>query len=353
MSHNIAQHVNSLINDQPVYGDYRFYYQGDRAWHSLGQKWNTSPSVDQAVRDLVRSDHELRRVLDTDGEIIDEMQEVWLPYRDASGNQIRKANGKAAGQRCGLVGPEYTILQDREVLELCRPFVESGLAEIHTCGAILGGTQFWVLLKIKRDPADVTPGDSIEQYILMVNGHNGEIAFKALPTNIRVVCNNTLTMALRSALNKLFRAKHRRNVHIKAQEARDAVASLQGIFLEDVAKFRELARVNVANEIAAKVYFQQVLGKKPDAAEEVNLESKRPLGTLMRLFDHEGVGLDIPGVRGTWWSAYNAVTEFVTHMRGRNDDSRLDNMVNGLGYQLSQKALKLGLEAANGQLSLG
>ncbi len=72
----------------------------------------------------------------------------------------------------------------------------------------------------------------------------------------------------------------------------------------------------------------------------------------MRLFDHEGIGLHVPGVNGTWWAAYNCVTEFITHMRGRNDDSRLDNMVNGIGQQLSAKALKLGLEAASGQLSL-
>lgn len=343
MSHNLAVFAD---------GVYRFCYQGDVAWHGLGRKWNTSPSVETAIEDLVRADHMLRPIYDSDGRLIPELKEVFLPDAKEDGTFIYDDEGKLAGIRCGLVGSDYTILQDRQVLELARPFLEADVAEIHTAGAILGGSQFWVLLKVKRDPEDIVPGDPIEQYILMVNGHDGKIAFKALPTNIRVVCNNTLTMALRSVLNTVFRVRHTSNVHLKAEEARNAVAELQGMFLKDVEKFQQLATHQVPDQKHIQSYFQQVLGKKINTEAKVKLESRRPLGTLMRLFDSEATGSDISGVKGTWWLAFNCVTEFVTHMRARNDDNRLDAMVNGAGFRMSTKALDLALQGAQGQLSM-
>jgi phage/plasmid-like protein (TIGR03299 family) len=343
----MSHHLNSFAD-----GTYRFCYTGDIAWHGLGRKWNTAPTVEKAIEDLVRADHMLRDVFDCDNRLIPEIREVFLPDAKANGDFIYDDEGKLSGTRCGIVGTDYKILQDRDVLELARSFVDSGTAEIHTAGAIFGGAQFWVLLKVKADPIDIVKGDAVEQYILMVNGHDGKIAFKALPTNIRVVCNNTLAIALRSALNNLFRAKHVGNIHLKAAECRDAVAEIQGLFRDEAEKFKHIAKHNVPSQKHAISYFQQVLGKKVNTEVEVNLESKQSLGTLMRLFDHEDVGIDIPGVRGTWWALYNCVSSFTTYMKGRNDDNRLHAMVNGSGRAMLANALELSIKGADGQLAL-
>jgi len=225
------------------------------------------------------------------------------------------------------------------------------LATIETGGAIFGGSRFWVLAKLNRDPAEVVPGDEVNQYVLAFNGHDGKISFKALPTDVRVVCNNTVNIALGSALAKKYTAKHSRLVHAKVEELREDIEIMRQTFLGTIDKFKTLANANVKNEKELKLFFQKVLKEKEDADKEIRVDGKRPLHVLMRLFE-DGIGNNMKGVKGTWWSAYNSITDFTSHMRGRNSDARLDNMISGMGQQLTSRGLELGLKAATGQLDL-
>lgn len=340
-------------------GEYRMAYRyrndNDKPWHdnmTKCLKWLSDPDLETVKKDLEANIKiQLRQVKDCDGKVLDMIQQSWRPLLDTNGDQVYDDEGIAIGQHLGIVGPDYTIIQDYECIDWLLPWVEADVCTVETGGAIFGGSRFWILVKMKQDPIDVVKDDAVAQYVLIVNGHDGKLAFRAFPTTIRVVCNNTLTLAMASHLAKLFKAKHSRLIHMKIDDIRREVGEMQNILDSNVEKYKALAGTNVQSEKHLQAYFQQVLGEKIDSDKEVNKDSKRPLGTLMRQFEC-GIGSNMPGVKGTWWAAFNAITEFTTHLRGRNSDARLDNMIVGIGAQLTDKALKLGLDAVAGNLAL-
>lgn len=316
-----------------------------QAWTNC-KAWHADPDLATVLHDLeAYIDVVLRPIFDQDGNRIQEVQETWRPYCDVTGTPILDSDGRVRGHRLGLVGPNYTIIQDHEVINWFKPWVESGLATIETGGAIFNGSRFWVLARLNQDPMEVVKGDPIEQYVLAFNGHDGKVSFKAFPTDVRVVCNNTVNMALKSKLSNKYKARHNRLVHEKVESLREDIEVMHLAFLNTIDKFKTLAKTNVKSEDELKTYFQQVLQEKVDPDKEVRADGKRPLHVLMRLFE-EGVGNDMPGVKGTYWAAYNAVSEAVTHLRARNSDTRLDNMIMGTSQQMLSLALDLGLQAA-------
>ena len=330
---------------------YRYRSDADKVWHEDSTKvlrWLTDPDLETVKTDLEANvPVELRAVkCAVTGYEIPEVKQTWRAHLDVAGNPVLDQLGNASGNRLGIVGPEYTIIQDHECVDWLKPWVDAKACSVETGGAILGGSRFWMLAKMTQDPVEVVKDDPVEQYVAIINGHDGKLAFRAFPTTIRIVCQNTMSMAMQSKLAKKFRAKHSRLVYMKANEIRDAVGAMQGILLDNVVKFKALAAVNVQSDAHLQAYFQQVIGEKVDTEKEVNKESLRPLGTLMRLFEED------TSTDATWWRAYNSLTNFVTHLRGRNSDARLDNMFTGIGAQMIERGLTLGLDAANGKLDL-
>lgn len=341
--------------------EYRMMYRErdgkGKPWHSESTKvkaWTSDPSIEQAIQDLEAYVKViLRPVYDQDGRLIPEIQETFRPVSDATGNPLFDTEGKMLGDRLGIVGPDYTIFQDSETLEWFRPWVDAGVVTIETGGAIFNHSRFWALAKVNKDPVDIVPGDTghtMEQYVTVINGHDGKLAFKGFPTDVLVVCANTASLALQSSLAKKFSAKHRKVVHLKADEIRAEVSEMQGLFLQSVEKYKLLAGSDLPSEEQLKLYFQKVLGKKEDADQEVDKDSKRPLGTLIRLMD-ELEYLQVKNVSGTWWAAFNAVTNFATHLHARNSDQRLDAMFSGKGAEMIGRGLDFALAGANGQLA--
>lgn len=339
-------------------GEYRMAYRmrtdSDRPWHddhTHCKRWLTPPTIPEVLHDLeAYVDIVMRPLFDVNGQQVAEVREVWRPHCDTTGKVMSDELARDLGVRLGVVGLQYTLIQDREVVEWFGPWVDSGAMEIETGGAILGGSRFWVLGKITKDPVEIVKDDPVEQYILAMNGHDGKVSFCAFPTTIRVVCNNTLVMALRDSFSRKYRVRHNHLVHAKLSEIRSDLNQLHNLFVRQTNQMKELAKVTVPSEQDLKVYFQKVLGKEEQPDLELNMESTRPLVQMMKLFE-EGTGQDLPGVKDTWWAAFNAVTEFSTHLRGKNSDHRLDNMISGIGQVLNTRALEFGLLAAVGNLT--
>lgn len=101
--------------------------------------------------------------------------------------------------------------------------------------------------------------------------------------------------------------------------------------------------------------FATVRGERDDEVEEARpgpLTGRRLLEQVRPLFEG-GAGNDVAGVRGTWWAAYNAITEWLTHERGNSQGSereraerRFDALHLGVGRKIGQRALMIALEAA-------
>lgn len=98
------------------------------------------------------------------------------------------------GKRFMMASDEYIPLQNREIIEFYRQFCDAGQMEMEVCGALKKGSVVWALAKT-ADAFTLAGGDKSKTYLLLVNSHDGSMAFQAYFTSVRVVCNNTLRMS--------------------------------------------------------------------------------------------------------------------------------------------------------------
>lgn len=310
--------------------------------------WSQPPTVEQVITDIDASTPiEIRPLFDKDGKELEEIRETWRGSYGPNGEKILDENGKHLGRRLGLVGPDYEVVQDVDFVRWFEPWIEAGLVELQSFGAIMGGSRIFGLARLKtEDPVEIQPGDPVAAYVATYNGHDQKIAFKAGPTNIRVVCANTVAMFMKDKTFKKFSTKHRGNMKVKLEDMRASVAEAHGMFLSQCERFKVLAQNNVKDAATLKLYFQKILGAKTDENEVSEVEADDSRNLVRRLV---GLYENGQGNKGkTWWDAYNAFTQFATHMRGHTADARLDKMFSGTTAQQNLLALGFGLAAIKG-----
>jgi phage/plasmid-like protein (TIGR03299 family) len=235
----------------------------------------------------------------------------------------------------GVVGKAYVPLQNRQAFAFFDGFVQSGEATLESAGALKHGRRVWILARINTPPAEIVPGDRVETFLLLSNAHDGSLAIGVNYTPIRVVCNNTLSMALgkAEAARAIIRIKHTAHSREALEIVRESVELAARSFAFTVTQYRKLARADMGVS-GFERYVRQVFD-----IPEIETELPRAWDELLERFE-VGRGVEVPGVRGTAWGAYNAVTEWVQHVRGRNAESRLDAAWFGEGRRIRDKALE-------------
>lgn len=309
------------------------FYVGDVPWHGLGVPLVDPPSTEDAIR-----------LAGLDWDVATKTLQIVETGEPVSHRAVVRMTD---GRILGVVGPTWTPLQNREAFQWFDPFVQAGLARLETAGSLRNGQRVWILARIGVDPVEIVPGDPIVRYMLLSNGHDGTLAARAGFTDTRVVCANTMAAAHASDASKLIRVKHTARVVENLEAIREVMAVAEREFQATAEQYRNLA----AREIHAgdlEKYVKRVfrLRDLPEGAEvEIDGVGDRLAERIAPLFE-SGRGNDLPGVRGTWWAAYNAVSEYLTHERGKSDDTRLDSLWFGQGAQLNRRALTVAAEMA-------
>jgi phage/plasmid-like protein (TIGR03299 family) len=283
-------------------------------------------------------------------------------FREVDGNKIpanawevvRISDGTVLAN---MVGERYTILQNREAFEWFRPFLDAKEALLHTAGALFGGSRIWILAKLNRDPMEISAGDIVEKYILLSHSHDGSLAVRAGFTPIRVVCWNTLSMAHSNTASKLIRLKHSKNVHQNLDNLREIMNTVNAEFEATAEQYRLLASKSI-NQNDLRKYVKKVFGVEADDSviwpngertklmkAECSERQKNILEEVMAYMD-KGKGNNLPSVKGTYWAAYNSVTEYLSYVNGRNEDNRLDSLWFGVNNKLNKEALEIAVAMA-------
>jgi phage/plasmid-like protein (TIGR03299 family) len=353
-------------------------YVGATPWHELGDKYDVI-TVENALR-AAGLDWSVRceaLVLASDTASCDSLDECRaIPARAV----IRSTDGKVLG----VVGMDYRPVQNAEKLSIIAPLVASGAAHIETAGSLRGGSRVWLLANMGLE-GEVTRGDAIKQRLLVCGAHDGSMAVRVQECAERVVCRNTLTIALGEGGRGVV-IRHTRNAGERVKQVADVVATAQRNFAASLESYRFLASRKVTDD-ATRAYVKAVFaqrGAKPASAPKsapvaassaVDAASVFP--GMFGLSEHGGrktsltaddVMPDTAGdrvadrvmqlvdggrgaemARGTAWGAYNAVTEYLTHLRGSDADTRLDSNWFGNGAALNHKALELALDMASGK----
>lgn len=244
----------------------------------------------------------------------------------------------------GVVGPQWTPLQNVEAFDWFQPFIDAKLATLETAGSLRNGERVWVLAQIAFDPSEIVAGDTVRKFMLLSNGHDGKLAVRVGFTPIRVVCANTLRASHESEASKLIRVRHNAGVKAKIDNLRDIMNLANSEFEATADKYRFLASSMYKQADIIK-FVRKIVGIG-ETETEISTRKVNICKEIFELID-SGIGQDIPGVRGTWWGAYNGVTQYLNYSKGNNSDNRLNSLWFGEDYKLNMKALDLCLDFAN------
>lgn len=234
-----------------------------------------------------------------------------------------------------VVSPRYKVVQPSEVLEFYRDLVSAGGFELETAGVLKGGRKLWALAKTGQE-ALLKGGDRVKAYLLLATSCDGTLCTTAQFTSVRVVCNNTLQMAVKDRTGAV---KVPHSTVFDPQQVKDALGLGLSAWDRFIGNIKQLSQRTVSPEEASQ-FFREVLDEPLVTGGEDAVTSKA-LQQVSALYSGGGMGSMLAGTRGTAWGLVNAMTEYVDHRRrARSQDYRLDSAWFGQGAQLKGKALE-------------
>jgi phage/plasmid-like protein (TIGR03299 family) len=237
----------------------------------------------------------------------------------------------------GIVGESFVPLQNREAFAFFDPIVGRDEAVYHTAGALGEGKRIWILAKLPTR-IRVVGDDITDKYLLLSNSHDGHGAVQIKFTPIRVVCNNTLTLAL--SRGPAMRVAHTRDMRDRLQQADRMLGIINKRYDALEETFRSMVKVQMTGDRLAR-YLLQVFPDPLDLGDQDALKQAWKNRTCAVSCFEQGAGADIPGVSGSLWAAYNGVTEYIDHRRMQTtEDGRLNSIWFGTGYLAKARAFK-------------
>jgi len=245
----------------------------------------------------------------------------------------------------GVVGESYRIIQNRECFDFLDSIVGEGQALYHTAGSLFGGSRIFITLKLPED--SVIGDDKVERYVLLASSHDGSLALTARMTGVRVVCANTLAVALGRETQQSVTIYHTENYRDKVAEARRVLGLADLYYKHMEREFNKMLDATMRESDMSR--FVNSLFPDTQKAEGGTLKaSASTIKKRDRIRELARAGRGNKGVAGTRYSAFQAVTEFVTHERNPNvspgrdrEDVRVNSMLFGSGRDLTQKAFDL------------
>jgi phage/plasmid-like protein (TIGR03299 family) len=302
------------------------FVAGEPAWHRLGVNVADAQTSESAIK-LAALNWEVRKEQVT---YWNRAQATWANV-DGSYAIVRGDTEQALG----IVGEFYRPLQNAEAFDFMDSIVGEKLAIFETAGALKGGRRVWCLAKLPGT-IEVKGDDVVQPYILLTNSHDGTSAVRILPTTVRVVCQNTLNLALGRAGASGFSIVHTVSMAGRVAQAREALGMIGNRFGEFQQQSQTLARRSLNSEQLAK-YFAGLIATRSE-------KSQKKL--LAAFFENlHNSRNNIAGIGGTAWAAYNAVSEFADHQLAvtgktqlERDDNRLQSIWFGTADRLKQAA---------------
>jgi phage/plasmid-like protein (TIGR03299 family) len=235
-----------------------------------------------------------------------------------------------------VVGTDWNPVQNNEAFDFFNEYVTAGDMEMHTAGSLRNGQITWALAKTKES-FELFKGDVTENYLLFTNPHKYGSSIDIRMTPIRVVCNNTLSFALDSLSNDMFRMSH------KVRFDADYVKEQMGIAREKLDAYKNVVEFigskRFTNESITN-YFNDVFGKP--SGQVLEFTSRNAQLAYDTLNTQPGAKY----AEGTFWQAFNTVTYLTDHVFGRNHATRLDSAWFGNKKNLKSKALNKAVEYA-------
>ena len=227
----------------------------------------------------------------------------------------------------GVVGERYHVLQNEDLFSFGDNILDGG-GRWETAGSLKGGRQVFGSLALERetvlDPNGVA--DVVKTYLLINTSHDGSIAIQASITPVRVVCANTLNVALnrtkkKDGVKQSFKIRHTQTANGKVAIARQTLG-LANAYMDE---FDKMAHAMIAKEISAKDFNDIILAAYPKPDKDTKGAVKKwenKVDMINDIYTGEYNGM----ISGNAWGAFNALTErldWYRSARGGNNESIL------------------------------
>ena len=310
---------------------------GETPWHGLGNALPAKQSIDvwaqQAGMDWEIRESPVRYMTEQIGSLgsIMSFDDQKVLYRSDTKAPLSVVSGR------------YQVVQPKSVLEFYKDLTEISGFELETAGVLKEGKKFWALAKTGKE-ATLKGNDTVKGYILLATSCDGTLATTATPTTIRVVCNNTLTIALNGA-SSAIKVPHSTSFNAQAVKKQLGIAVSQ--WDSFMYRMKTLSERKVKSHESMN-YFLKVMCQTDSQVDPAQgLANERALKKVQSMYEGQGQGSALASASGTAWGLLNAVTEFVDHeRRARSQEYRLDSAWFGQGAALKQRALDYALQMA-------
>jgi phage/plasmid-like protein (TIGR03299 family) len=305
---------------------------GATPWHGLGvdmpagadlDQWRIAAGLDYTVKQTPALFDNGKEVVRGEGSIL---------FRDDTGAMLSH------------VSDRYKIVQPADVVEFYRDLCAVQGFTMETMGALSDGKRVWALAKV-GEGFTVGRNDRIESYMLLATSYDKSMATRAMFTNVRVVCHNTISMAM-AAKNCGVSISH------SAMFNADKVKIDLGIMTDGnkvmAEAFNAMADVKVKDNDAVR-WIARVLFDidNDDDLQKVNTRKDNIIQGVFGLYKGNGKGSSFETAHGTAFGLLNAITEHVDHHAARNDNNRLQSAWFGAGDTLKNKAYTEALALAS------
>lgn len=265
------------------------FYVREKPWHGLGTMVTEAPTSADALR-LAGLDWEVKQknIQVCGGSKIDNFRA-----------NVRSSDGKVLG----VVSDRYQIVQNAEAFSFTDELI-GGDVRYETAGSLQDGKKIWLLAKM---PERQIVCDAVEPYLCFSNTHDGSGAIRVCMTPIRVVCNNTLNLALNSA-HRSWSTKHVGNIDQKLQEARMCL-SLADAYMGELAEYAD----KLANKKVSDAELEHILDEMFPLEDDDNERKKNNVQKAKDEFMVCYLRPDIAMFMNTAWGVVNAMSDMVSH----------------------------------------
>jgi len=320
---NMSEQFNEIVNpldgrragwDRAEYGDGQFetgfFGDGQNAWHGLGTVIPEDVVTAEQALELAGLDWEVERVpLFTVA-----MSETGVGYQqlDSHFANVRSTDRSVLG----VVGKGYKLVQNREGFAFLNDLVDDSGAKFHTAGSLSNGKRVWILARLPENLKVTGWEEEVAPFLLFTNTHDGSGSLTMAATPIRVVCRNTVDLAIKGSQH-VWRMRHSSGITGRVNDAREAL----GLAFTYYEAFEQEAARLATTKVKFDSFLENLVPFKPnmepDSRAARNIEETR--SAIRAIYAQSD---NLQNLQGTAWGAYNAVAEYADHdrpIRGENN----------------------------------
>lgn len=256
-------------------------------WHGLGTIIQEAPDSEAALK-LAGLDWSVKQV-----PVLYEGQKTGHQFN------VRESDNRVLG----VVGGRYKPVQNAEAFAFTDELV-GGDVRYETAGSLADGKRVWMLAKM---PDTRVLDDVVEPYLCLTNGHDGFSSLKVCMTPVRVVCQNTLNMALKGA-KRTWTVRHSGNINAKMEEAQQTLGLAQDYMKKFAEEAEELYSIKVS-----PAQFKKLSNTLFPITDEMSRRKEEAQYLLQCQLKEAWEMDDLGNIKGTGWGFMNAVSDMSTH----------------------------------------